>query len=101
MLRLAGGVMANPDTRDVWRNGYSVTLSPTQFALFLRIARAQFGVSASLLFDHLYAADPDGGPISGERLVHSVRCHINTALKPLGIEIVSNGRAGYSLKTKE
>lgn len=55
------------------------------------------GISTDRLFDKLYKNDPDGGPVSGMKTVHTRICYINKRLMPQGYRIQGENTGGHGI----
>lgn len=53
----------------------------------------QNGITSDVIFERLYALDPNGGPDSGVRVVSIMICHLNKRLQPFG-QKVQGGHTG-------
>lgn len=55
------------------------------------------GIRSDVLFDHVYSDDPDGGPLTGMKILAVHICGMNKKLKPFGFRIrsLTVGRGGY------
>lgn len=63
-------------------------LSPQQFILVARVfAAGKHGVAREQLFNFIYDADPNGGPLTGVKTMHVQKCQCNKKLKKVGLQI--------------
>ena len=64
-------------------------------ALLERIVKAgKHGIRGDLLFNYIYCSDPDGGPLTGLKVLSVVVWKLNKKLKPLGKKIKSDSAGG-------
>jgi hypothetical protein len=56
----------------------------------------KYGIRSDILFDQIYKSDPDGGPLTGVKIIAVFAWHINKILKPQGwwLHSVTVGRGG-------
>jgi hypothetical protein len=83
------------------RNGSEVLLGPRQFSILQRIAHSKLGISPEQIFDAEYAADPNGGPLTGRHSVVVQRTVINRKISTLGLKIVASKNGGGAVYTLE
>ncbi len=72
-----------------------VHFSPMQKKIVDRVHKAgKGGVTLAMLVNHVYADDPDGGPIHAERSVHVQLCIVNRKLAPANRRVEANKSGG-------
>jgi hypothetical protein len=73
-----------------------IKISPRRRDVILRLQQAKGAyVSVSAMFDFLYGADPNGGPVSNALLSHIAM--VRTKIEPLGWTIENDRARGYRL----
>ena len=69
-------------------------LTKTERRLYDMVVRSgRAGVSVDAVVDALYGDRVDGGPLTARAVVCTVRCHMNTKMKPHGFAIKSFTRS--------
>ena len=55
------------------------------------------GIRSDVLFDRIYGQDPNGGPLTGLKIIAVHVCAMNRVLKPLGwhLHALTVGRGGF------
>lgn len=77
-----------------------VKLTRMQWDIFDCVQRAgRHGILSDRLFDHLYANDPDGGPLSGKHAMYVRIFHLNKRLKSANLAVVAE-RTGQGCPTE-
>lgn len=67
-----------------------VSLTPQQYRIVQRIKKAgKHGITTEMLIDHVYANDPDGGPVTAAQTLHVQVMLANRELRKIGFKVAS------------
>lgn len=104
---VCGGPLLGEDTQwikaanvFVWPRG-AARLTPDEGAMFDRLWRARHGAEAvprDSLIDAVWSDDDDGGPISADRRLKVMACHIRKKIEGSGIIVKGVWGIGYRLE---
>ncbi len=97
---LAGQLVLNLAHRTISTSLGRVRLTPKVFQVALVLCARQGGVVAmDDLIDFLYGDDPDGGPVTAEKLVHMYVMRTRKALPDIGLRVRTLWGRGWFIES--